>query len=91
MTMKINPFGSQGVNPYQQQMSKIGQAEGKTIGKKADRVEISATAKEMQQLSQFPEERQAKIQELKNQVEKGTYKIDPHKVATSIVAFYSKQ
>ncbi|MGG5255324.1 flagellar biosynthesis anti-sigma factor FlgM [Neobacillus sp. SM06] len=91
MTMKINPYGSQGVNPYKQQMNKFGQTEEKTIGKKADRVEISATAKEMQQLSQLPEERQAKIQELKNQVENGSYIIDPHKIATSIIAFYSKQ
>ena len=88
--MKINPFGSQGVNPYKQQMNKAGQDYGKTVPKKADRVEISSTAKEMQQLSQLPAERQAKVEELKNQIENSIYQINPQKVANSIVDFFVK-
>jgi negative regulator of flagellin synthesis FlgM len=87
--MKINPLGSQGINPYKRQMSKLDQA-NKTAGKAADKVEISSAAKEMQQESQISNEHDAKVNELKIQVENGTYKVDPKAVAKSIVNFYKK-
>jgi len=85
--MKINPLGSQGINPYKRQMNKLDQA-NKTAGKAADKVEISSAAKEMQQESQITND--AKINELKIQVENGTYKVDPKAVAKSIINFYKK-
>lgn len=88
--MKINPFGNQGINPYKRQMNKMDQV-GKVVQKQADRVEISSTAKEMQQLAQLPDERQAKVEELKSQVQSGNYKVDPQQVAKSLVDFYTKQ
>jgi negative regulator of flagellin synthesis FlgM len=87
--MKINPLGSQGINPYKRQMGKLDQA-NKTVSKAADKVEISSAAKEMQQESQITNERDAKVNELKIQVENGTYKVDPKAVAKSIVNFYKK-
>jgi negative regulator of flagellin synthesis FlgM len=87
--MKINPLGSQGINPYKRQMNKLDQA-NKTASKAADKVEISSAAKELQQESQITNERDAKINELKIQVENGTYKVDPKTVAKSIVNFYKK-
>jgi negative regulator of flagellin synthesis FlgM len=87
--MKINPLGSQGINPYKRQMNKLDQA-NKTSSKAADKVEISSAAKEMQQESQISNERDAKVNELKIQVENGTYKVDPKAVAKSIVNFYKK-
>jgi negative regulator of flagellin synthesis FlgM len=87
--MKINPYGTQGINPYKRQMNKLDQT-GKTTGK-ADKVEISPEAKEMQhQVTNQTPERQAKIDEIKLQVENGTYKVDPKAVAKSIINFYSK-
>ncbi|MDP4085202.1 MAG: flagellar biosynthesis anti-sigma factor FlgM [Bacillota bacterium] len=86
--MKINPYGTQGVNPYKRQMNKFDQAT--TVNKQKDQVEISSTAKEMQQVSQLTDQRQAKIEELKGQVENGTYTINPKEVAKSMVGFYSK-
>lgn len=56
--------------------------------KKADKVEISSTAKEMQQLSQVSVERKQKVDELKIQVENGTYKLDSKETAKSIINFY---
>jgi negative regulator of flagellin synthesis FlgM len=44
----------------------------------------------MQQESQITNERDTKINELKIQVENGTYKVDPKAVAKSIVNFYKK-
>jgi negative regulator of flagellin synthesis FlgM len=87
--MKINPLGSQGINPYMRQMNKQDQAN--TMARKAaDKVEISSAAKEMQQESQITNERNEKVNELKIQVENGTYKFDPKAVAKSIVNFYKK-
>ncbi|EIJ80512.1 Anti-sigma-28 factor FlgM family protein [Bacillus methanolicus PB1] len=88
--MKINNFGSSGVNPYKRQMDKLNQVE-KAAGKKADKVEISNKAKEMQQVSQFAAERQAKVEELRIQIENGNYKINPKEIAKSIVNFYFKK
>jgi negative regulator of flagellin synthesis FlgM len=86
--MKINSFGSQGVNPYKQQMNKIDQVG--PVNKQKDKVEISSTAKEMQQVSQLATQRQSKVEDLKLQVENGTYKVDAKETAKSILNFYSK-
>lgn len=83
--MKINPIGTQGVNPYKRQMNKLDQV--KSVNQQKDKVEISTTAKEMQQVA---DQRQAKVEELKGQVENGTYTVDPKEVAKSMVRFYSK-
>ncbi|WP_026581002.1 flagellar biosynthesis anti-sigma factor FlgM [Bacillus sp. J33] len=88
--MKINNFGPSGVNPYKRQMKKMESA-GKPAKAAADKVEISSTAKELQQVSQLSENRRAKVEELKVQVENGTYKINPKEVAKSLANFYKKQ
>lgn len=88
--MKINSIGSPGVNPYQRQMNKFDQV-GKTVNKHTDKVEISAAAKDMQQVSQLSKQREAKVEELKIQVQNGTYTIDPKKIAASLVDFYKKK
>jgi negative regulator of flagellin synthesis FlgM len=87
--VKINPFGTQGINPYKKQMNKVDQA-GRMVNKQKDKVEISTTAKEMQQVSQLATQRQAKVDELKLQVENGTYKMDSKETAKGILQFYSK-
>ena len=89
--MKINHFGpTNNVNPYQRQLNKVNQTE--QSGKKAsDKLEISSAAKEMQQVSQSASSRQAKVDELKIQVENGTYTINPKEIAKSIVNYYDKR
>lgn len=86
--MKINPLGSQGVNPYKRQANKYDQA--KAFNQQNDKVEISSTAMKMQQVSQFSDQRQAKIDMIKSQIENGTYQINSKEVAKSIINFYSK-
>ncbi|WP_210367194.1 flagellar biosynthesis anti-sigma factor FlgM [Bacillus sp. REN3] len=89
--MKINHnMGPSGINPYKRQMNKL-EAASHTPGKKADKVEISSTAKEMQQLSQVSVQRQQKVEDLKVQVQNGTYKLDSKEIAKSIVDFYQKK
>ena len=87
--MKINPYSSQGINPYKRQMNKLDQT-GQGFSKQKDKVEISSTAKEMQQVSQLVNHRQEKVEDLKLQVENGTYKIDSKETAKGIIQFYSK-
>ncbi|KAB2336854.1 flagellar biosynthesis anti-sigma factor FlgM [Cytobacillus depressus] len=87
--MKINNFGPSGVNPYKRQMNKLENTV-KSANKAADKVEISTTAKEMQQVSQYTNARQEKVEKLKIQVENGTYKVNPKEVAKSLIDFYKK-
>jgi negative regulator of flagellin synthesis FlgM len=87
--MKINNFGTHRVNPYNRQMNKMDEL--KKAEKPVDKVEISSTAKAMQQLSDVEQQRAKKVEELKIQVEKGTYKPNPQEIAKSIANFYSKK
>ncbi|WP_199426520.1 flagellar biosynthesis anti-sigma factor FlgM [Thermaerobacillus caldiproteolyticus] len=84
--MRINNFGPAGMNPYRCQFDKEIQT-NKPVAKQ-DKVEISATAKELQQASQWAVEHQNKVRALKEQVQNGTYKIDAEAVAKSIYKFY---
>ena len=87
--MKINPLGTSGVNPYNRQVNKVENTKTPALPK--DKVEISASAKEMQQVSQISAERQNKLDELKSQIENGTYKMNASDTAKSILDFYSNK
>ncbi|MGV2939768.1 flagellar biosynthesis anti-sigma factor FlgM [Mesobacillus sp. LC4] len=87
--MKINNFGTNRINPYNRQINKMDEL--KKTEKPVDKVEISSTAKAMQQLSEVEQLRQKKVEELKVQVENGTYKPNPKDIAKSILDFYGKK
>ncbi|MFJ7858075.1 flagellar biosynthesis anti-sigma factor FlgM [Peribacillus sp. NPDC097206] len=87
--MKINNVGVTGVNPYNTQINKVGNVKDSKVNP-SDKVEISSAAKEMQQLSPIPAARQAKVDELKIQVENGTYKINAQETAKGLIDFYRK-
>lgn len=87
-TVKINNIGPSGINPYKRQMNKLEEMKKATA--QTDKVEISATAKEMQQVSSYPVQRQEKVEELKVQVENGNYKVKSKEVANSLINFYTK-
>lgn len=85
--MKINNFGTSGINPYKRQMNKL-ESTNKASQAASDKIEISSAAKEMQQVSQISAQRQARVEELKNEVQSGNYEIKPNEVAGSIINFY---
>ncbi|MEH7887034.1 flagellar biosynthesis anti-sigma factor FlgM [Bacillus sp. JJ1609] len=87
--MKINNFGTHRINPYNRQMNKLDEL--KKAEKPVDKVEISSTAKAMQQVSEVEQQRAEKVEELKIQVENGTYKPNPKDIARSIADFYFKK
>ena len=84
--MRIDKFGLTGVHPYRQQFDKEMQMKKSAV--KQDKVEISAAAKELQQLSQWTVEHQEKVRKLKEQVQNGTYQIDAKEIAKSVYRFY---
>ena len=86
--MKINHLNQYGVNPYQKTMGKPDTT--MKPSQLADKVEISSKAKELQQLSSVEVERQAKIDEIKKQVENGTYQVNVNETAKGVLDFYSK-
>lgn len=86
--MKINHLNQYGVNPYQKAVNKADTS--MKPSQLADKVEISSKAKELQQLSSVEVERQAKIDEIKKQVENGTYQVSVNETAKGVLDFYSK-
>ncbi|MHA7138079.1 flagellar biosynthesis anti-sigma factor FlgM [Rossellomorea arthrocnemi] len=88
--MKINNIGNQNINPYKRNLNKMDQVGN--IGKKAsDKIEISSAAKEMQEVSKLGNERQARVEALKDQVQSGNYTIDPKAIAKGLKDFYNEQ
>jgi negative regulator of flagellin synthesis FlgM len=87
--MKINPLNNSRINPYQRNADKVNQL--KNSQKPLDKVEISSQAKDMQEISKISKERQARVEELKVQVENGTYKVDSREIAKNMLKFYKGQ
>ncbi|MFC2947263.1 flagellar biosynthesis anti-sigma factor FlgM [Virgibacillus sediminis] len=85
--MKINGTNQVNLNPYKQQLQ--NQAQAKKAGNKQDQVEISEQAKHMQQTEKPDPERAARVQEIKDAVDKGNYKVNPEKTAQKMLDFWS--
>ncbi|WP_191560059.1 flagellar biosynthesis anti-sigma factor FlgM [Metabacillus idriensis] len=86
--MKINHLNSANINPYKRSIEK--QAETSQPAKKQDQVQISNKAKELQEQNGIVQSRQEKIAAIKQQVESGTYTIDPKAIAQSLINHYQK-
>ncbi|WP_066055844.1 flagellar biosynthesis anti-sigma factor FlgM [Robertmurraya korlensis] len=84
--MKINNLGPTGINPYKKAINKLDKVSNTTTAK-ADKVEISSVAKEMQ-MNQIDAARQKKVEELKQSVQNGTYKADAKATASSIINYF---
>lgn len=85
--MKINGMNSVGINPYHLQANKLDHVKS-SYRTRADQLEISSEAKVMQQSTTIPPERQEKIDQLKLQVENGTYALDPKSTAQGLINYY---
>ncbi|PPA70252.1 flagellar biosynthesis anti-sigma factor FlgM [Jeotgalibacillus proteolyticus] len=87
--MKINSVNSANINPYKQQQTKIDQMKTQHV-QQADKVEISTRAKEMQETNRIQTERKEKVDQLKTEVENGTYKLEPNRIAADLAKFFQK-
>lgn len=95
MYMKVNDLkdvNSQAIQQYQrsdnQQVASDKQV-ANAAAKPEEKVDLSATAKDIQQtrnaLNSIPDVREAKVQEIKTQVDKGTYNVNAGKIADKMV------
>ena len=84
--MKINGIGLNNVNPYNQtkrplQTDKTGQTF-------VDKLEISSAAKDMKVASEYTDARAERVQQLKEKIESGEYKVNARKVAEDMLKYY---
>lgn len=81
--MKINPINR--IDATYQAYQKNKQANRTEENKKvlADKVELSPEAQ-----LQIQKEKEARIEELKNQIANGTYKVDSEKLADKLLSFW---
>lgn len=81
--MKINPINRIDVTyqAYQKNNQPNRTEENKKI--QADKVELSSEAQ-----LQIQKEKEAKIEQLKNQIANGTYKVDSEKLADKLLTFW---
>jgi negative regulator of flagellin synthesis FlgM len=86
--MKINHINSANINPYKRSIEK--QTDAAQPAKKQDQVQISSKAKELQEQNGIVQSRQEKVAAIKQQVESGTYTIDPKAIAQSLINHYQK-
>ena len=87
--MKINNVNLPAVNPYKANELKAEKAEQK-VNLQADKLEISAAAKQLSEVSSYTVGRDERVQELKAQVEAGTYKVDPDQLAKDLASYFNK-
>ncbi|HLS09734.1 flagellar biosynthesis anti-sigma factor FlgM [Lentibacillus sp.] len=87
--MKIYGPDQSGFNPYKYQMQKQ-MDHSKAAGKK-DQLEISSQAKEMLENKKVDSKRAAYVQQIKESVDKGDYRINHEKTAQKMIDFWSKQ
>ncbi|MFC7373033.1 flagellar biosynthesis anti-sigma factor FlgM [Fictibacillus iocasae] len=88
--MKINNFNSVNHhNPYKKQQNEPAEQSKKPMQK--DEINISSEAKNLQSALKSEAERKAKIDEIKKQIENGTYNVKPEKTAKSFLDFWFKK
>ncbi|MCQ2009665.1 MAG: flagellar biosynthesis anti-sigma factor FlgM [Sporolactobacillus sp.] len=88
--MKIN--GYQPVQSYTNnyQTAKLGEQQT-AASKTNDKVEISSAAKRLQGTQKLDEARQDKIEQLKSQIENGTYHVPAKSIAEKMYGFWNRQ
>ncbi|GGM35459.1 hypothetical protein GCM10011351_21950 [Paraliobacillus quinghaiensis] len=85
--MKIQGPNHSKFNPYQKQLNK--QAEmPKDKQVKSDQLQISDQAKKMQENQNVQPEREARVNQIKQAVENGTYEIAPKQTAEKLLNFW---
>ncbi len=84
--MKITSYGINAVNVYKNQVRNV--KSDATKASFADKIEISKAAQEMQGVSTYGTERSERVQQLKQEIASGEYKVDARKVAEDMLKYY---
>ena len=81
--MKIQKFNLPAINPYKANQLKAEQTEHKAK-MKTDKLEISSEAKQLSETSSFTVERNERVQQLKAQVQAGTYEVNAEQLSCQL-------
>jgi negative regulator of flagellin synthesis FlgM len=88
----IKDVNAQMIQQYQRSenvASAVDKQAGTAAGKPEEKVDLSTMAKEIQQakveVSKLPDVREEKVQEIKSQVDKGTYNVSGEQIANKMV------
>lgn len=87
--VKIYGTNQSKLNVYNNHIQK--QLKEKESIKKEDQIEISNAAKKLQQSKKQPSPRKAYVEEIKQAVQSGEYKVDYEKTAKKMIDFWSKR
>lgn len=85
--MKIQKFNLPVINPYKTNQLKAEQVEQKAK-MKTDKLEISSEAKQLSEVSSFTIQRNERVEQLKAEIEAGTYKVDAEQLASNLAKYY---
>ncbi|MCL1632655.1 flagellar biosynthesis anti-sigma factor FlgM [Sporolactobacillus sp. CPB3-1] len=89
--MKISGYGSvQAYSSAYQTAAGSGEQPAKPA-KTDDRLEISTAAKRLQGSHKFDETRNEKIEQLKSQIENGTYEVPAQNIAEKMYHYWNRQ
>lgn len=87
--MKIQGYGVNAVNPYQNQQVKTNEVKKSSLSFQ-DQLEISSQAKDLQGVKSYESERADRLSELKSQIQNGTYKVDSEKLARDLLNHFRR-
>lgn len=87
--MKIQRYTVPAVNPYKVQQQKADRAKSEAV-QQSDKLEISSKAKQLSEISTFAAERNERVQQLKAQVQNGSYTVDSTRLAHDLATYYKK-
>ena len=84
--MKITTYGVNAVNAYKNQVRNTQSAGHKASF--ADKIEISKAAQDMQGMTTYSAERAERVQQLKQDIASGDYKVNARQVAEDMLKYY---
>lgn len=87
--MKVQGYGVNAVNPYQNQQVKTNEVKKSSLSFQ-DQLEISSQAKDLQGVKSYESERADRLSELKSQIQNGTYKVDSEKLAKDLLNHFRR-
>jgi len=85
--MQVNKYNVHAVNPYKLNEAKF-EKQKQQLSIQKDKIEISTEAKKLSAMTSANTERTQLIQQLKSEVESGTYEINAEEIAKSLLRYY---
>lgn len=85
--MKINKMNLSSINPYQSNELKMKKSAHHQQSQK-DKLEISSEAKQLSEITSYGADRKSYVQNIKNQIDTGTYEPNAEQIAKSLLKFY---